>query len=303
MEGNGNEICSKCGDSTPVLPTPVGGGSEHTDANEGEGESPSKRYRAAETASKGSIGSTSYWPCSPEAYHLFRPSRILDSLVSGEGSHQQRSITETLQKALERCIKVLQSVHKWEDCWRNVIIGRNIDNFCTKAEIFEIRQRATFLCRAYQLARLSHINQWAWHKCCQEACNELNSLGMMQATCYKTVAAWNMTYRQREGFPHPNPYVLPCGKQPLPRQLEFFPDAKDEIVSFAILNLAKLTIGWFTTFLFPKLFRGLLLFGRVPTHLLQYRLPSLPPLQMIQQQVPTTRIPWIPSLLLTVWSH
>jgi hypothetical protein len=103
------------GGPAPVLPTPVGGGSERTDANEGEGESPSKRHRAADTASTGSIGSSSYWPSSPEAYHLFRPSRILDSLASGEGSHQQRSITETPQKSLERRIKILQSIHKRED--------------------------------------------------------------------------------------------------------------------------------------------------------------------------------------------
>jgi hypothetical protein len=116
--------------STLVLPMPVGGGSERTDANEGEGESPSKHHRAADNASTGFIGSTSYWLCSPEAHHcLFRLSRILDSLVSGEGSHQQRSITETPQEALERCIKVQQSVHKREDSWSNVIIGRDIDNF------------------------------------------------------------------------------------------------------------------------------------------------------------------------------
>ena len=74
---------------------------------------------------------------------------------------------------------------------------------------------------------------------------------MMQATCYKTVAAWNMTYRQSEGFPHPNPYVQ-CGKQPLPRLFEMFPDAKDEIVSFAIKNLAKLTIERVHDFIISK---------------------------------------------------
>jgi hypothetical protein len=80
------------------------------------------------------------------------------------------------------------------------------------------------LCRAYQFA-LSPMNQWAWYKCCQEACNELNSLEMMQATCMlQTVAAWNMTFRQREGFPHPDPNVQ-CRKRPVPRLLDIFPDA------------------------------------------------------------------------------
>jgi hypothetical protein len=62
---------------------------------------------------------------------------------------------ESPHEAVERRIRVLQSVHKGEDYWRNVILGRDADNFCTKADgIFKIRQRATFLCRAYQIAIL-----------------------------------------------------------------------------------------------------------------------------------------------------
>ena len=157
---------------------------------------------------------------------------------------------ESPHETLERRIRVLQSVHKGEDCWRSVSLGRDANNFCTKAEIFEIRQCVTFLCRAYQLAIL-RMNQWTWYKCCQEACNELNALGMLQARSYKTVAAWNMTYRQVEGFPHPNPYIQ-CGKRPLPRLLEVFPDAKDQIVSFALKNLAKLTIEDVRDFILSK---------------------------------------------------
>jgi hypothetical protein len=74
---------------------------------------------------------------------------------------------------------------------------------------------------------------------------------MSQATCYKTVAAWNMTDRQFEGFPHPNPYVQ-CRKCPLPRLLEVYPDAKDQIASFAIKNLAKLTIEGVHNFIVSK---------------------------------------------------
>ena len=44
-----------------------------------------------------------------------------------------------------------------------------------------------------------------------------------------------------EFIPHPNPQVQ-CGKRPLPRLLEVFPDAKDQIVAFGIKNLAMLTI-------------------------------------------------------------
>ena len=223
----------------------------NADSNEDhEGQpSPSKRHRTNTTTI--SSHSRSYWPCSPEAYHLFRPTSIGDGI--GNGNYQ--SSIETPQEALERRIKVLKSVHESENSWRNVIIGRDIDNFCTKTEIFEIRQRSTFLCRAYQLA-LQHMNQWTWHRCCQEACNELNSIGMMQGTCYKTVAAWNMIFRQGEVFPHPNPYVQ-CGKRPLPKLLEVFPDAKDQIVSYAVKNLAKLTIelvhNFILSYVIPRL--------------------------------------------------
>ena len=48
-------------------------------------------------------------------------------------------------------------------------------------------------------------------------------------------------FRRFECFLHPNLYVQ-CGKRPLPQLLEVYPDAKDQIVSFGIKNLATLTI-------------------------------------------------------------
>jgi hypothetical protein len=127
-------------------------------------ESPKKRQRREDDTAASSL---SYWPFSPEAYHfLFKPRSGTGNAVGGSdrGSTSATS-NESPQEALERRIQILQSVHKSEDSWRNVIIGRDADNFCTKAEIFEIRQRAIFLCRAYQLA-LKHMNNWTWYKCC-----------------------------------------------------------------------------------------------------------------------------------------
>ncbi|KAI2513104.1 hypothetical protein MHU86_1396 [Fragilaria crotonensis] len=189
-------------------------------------ESPCKRQRLHDMSA--------YWPRSPEAYHLFRP----------RGFNNRGSSTpidaETPQEALKRRILLLQSVHSHEDNWRNVVVGRDADNFCTRTEIANIRQRATFLCCAYQNA-LEKMNQWTWEDCCREACKQLNSLGMTQATFYKTVSEWNGVFRRLEAFPHPNPYVQ-CGKRPLPRLLEIFPDAKEQIVAYSIKNLATLTI-------------------------------------------------------------
>ncbi|KAI2493758.1 hypothetical protein MHU86_20763 [Fragilaria crotonensis] len=134
------------GNLIPVLATTATDG-DNVNANEDEEQpSPSKRHRAHAPASVGDGSSTtrtSYWPFSLEAFRLFRPSSRSggDTLLVGGDS---QSITETPQEALERRILVLQSVNKREDSWHNVIIGRDIDNFCTKTEIFDIRQQASF---------------------------------------------------------------------------------------------------------------------------------------------------------------
>jgi hypothetical protein len=161
-------------------------------------------------------------------------------VVAFVSNSTETTTMESPQEAVERRIIHLQAVHESEESWRGVVKGGDRDNVCTKAEVFEIRQRATFLCLAYQLA-LANMNEWTWHRCCKVACQTLNSLGMHQATFYKTVAQWNMVFRKLECFPHPNPYVQ-CGKRPLPRLLEIIPDAKDEIVAFGVKNLATLTI-------------------------------------------------------------
>ena len=114
--------------------------------------------------------------------------------------------SKTAEEAVEQRSILLQSVHEREDNWRNVVSGKNEENLCTKAEIFAIRQRAMFLCCAYQLA-IERMNQWTWHECCKEACELFNSLGLDQATFFKTVANWTIVFRKFESVLHPNPYV------------------------------------------------------------------------------------------------
>jgi hypothetical protein len=219
------------------------------DCNASVQPSPKKRPRIEIVEEPESI-SQLYWPDSPEARQVFKPTtgrranRVRRSSASGVGVGDCGSSAvlddETAKKALERRIALLQSVNTREDGWRDVIMGRDIDNYCTKVDIFEIRQRSTFLCCAYKMA-LSNMNRVTWHDCCKRACQFLNSLGLKQATFFKTVANWNKIFRKFECFPHPNPYVQ-CGKRPLPKLLELYPDAKDQIVSYGIKNLATLTI-------------------------------------------------------------
>jgi hypothetical protein len=210
--------------------------------DENHNASPNKRQRLDFSAGS----SCSYWPESPEAHQLFqhRQNGCGTGVLSGSDDGNGKTIpvvVESPQDAVERRIKLLKSCHDSEDSRRNVVKGRDADNFCSKVEILEIRQRATILCLAYQLA-LANMNRWTWQDCCQEACNTLNSLGIYnKATFYKTVAEWNMVFRRIECFPHPNPYVQ-CGKRPLSRLLEIFPDAKDLIVGYGVKHLATLTI-------------------------------------------------------------
>ena len=71
------------------------------------------------------------------------------------------------------------------------------------------------------------------------------------------MAEWNIAFRLLDNFPHPNLRVQ-CGKVPLPRLFENFPEAKDDIIKFAVKNLTTLTIESVHDFVInnvvPKLF-------------------------------------------------
>jgi hypothetical protein len=106
--------------------------------------SPQKRPRLEQTQED--VASISYWPDSPEARQLFRPRRrALEPAAVFDDN-------KTARDTVRRRIKLLQSVHDSQDGWRNTLMGMDENNFCSKGEIFEIRQRAIFLCCAYQIA-------------------------------------------------------------------------------------------------------------------------------------------------------
>ena len=135
-----------------------------------------------------------YWPDSPEARQVFKPITACNSRrrtpAGGDSGASSTLINETAKEALQRSIKVLQLVHEDEQGWRNVVMGRDRNNYCTKLDIFEIRQRSIISCCAYIIA-LTDMNRVTWHECCKDACKMLNSLGIKQAIHFKTVANWN----------------------------------------------------------------------------------------------------------------
>ena len=101
------------------------------------------------------------------------------------------------------------------------------------------------------------MNGWTWQACCEEACNHLNRVGIVQATYHGSVALWNIEFRMLKNFAHPNPRAQ-GGKRAMPLLFEKFPEAKDAIERFAVKKLATLTIeavhDFVHTELVPKLF-------------------------------------------------
>jgi hypothetical protein len=193
------------------------------DADSSAQESPNKRQRVNAVAACNPTV-CSYWPKSPEEYQLFKPRR---EFVSVENSNVDDTASmlnvESPQEAVQHQINLLHSVHESSESWRGVVKGGDTENYCTKTEIFEVRQRSMFI-EYMDLARV-----------CKEACKALNRVGLNQATFSKTVAELNIVFQQLESFPHPNPYVQ-CGKRPLSRLLEIYPDAKYQVVSIGIKN-------------------------------------------------------------------
>ena len=122
------------------------------------------------------------WPESPEAYYLFRP--------RGYDNRSSTRITgETPQDALNCHILLLQSGHSHKDNCRNVVVGRDADIFCTRPPT-SIAHDLKFLTsdRELRSCAMAHtnlhkkMNQWTCEDCCREACKQLKSLEMNQAT-------------------------------------------------------------------------------------------------------------------------
>ncbi|KAI2491823.1 hypothetical protein MHU86_22729 [Fragilaria crotonensis] len=147
---------------------------------------------------------------------------------------------DDVRKGLMLRIKLLQSVSQDQNGWRNVIEGRDPDNICSGYDIFAIRGRSMTLCLAYQIA-IVNMNVWTWEECCTEACQQLNRLGMEQATHHRTIQDWNNEFRTCGSFSHPN-HSVRCGKRPMPPLFIKYPMAMDDIIAFGVKNLTTLTV-------------------------------------------------------------
>ncbi len=81
----------------------------------------------------------SYWPDRPEARQLFQQITPAKSRRTLAVVDMTDDANETAKEALQRRIRMLQSVYGSGEGWRNVIIGRDEKNlFCSKVKIFDI---------------------------------------------------------------------------------------------------------------------------------------------------------------------
>ena len=197
-----------------------------------------------EVLSRNSQSVSSYWN-SLDACNLF-----------GLKVNEPLDANNVVYDMLKLRVELLQSANSSESGWRNVIEGGDPDNLCTPSDVFAVRGRSTILCLAYQLA-IQNMNQWTWEQCFTQACSQLNSLGIQQATHHRTVQDWNGIFRHHGRFPHPN-HAVRCGKQPLPLLFEKYPVAMNEIIQFGVNSLTTLTVesvhGFCHDTLIPKLF-------------------------------------------------
>jgi hypothetical protein len=172
------------------------------------------------------IAKQSYWG-SPEAIKLFNP----------------KEDDDTVKVTLERRVQLLCEANHYAESYRHIVEGRDPDDLCSKSDLKALQQRSMLLYRAYRIA-LKHMERpdyWTWTKCCEQACNTLNPIGISQATHHRRVQIWKTIFRISDNFPHPNPYAQ-IGRQPEPQLFAVYPELKTKVELFCKNNLVTLTI-------------------------------------------------------------
>jgi len=148
---------------------------------------------------------------------------------------------DVVELLVER-IELLKQVQHNEDGYQLVIpMTEEGCQSVSSHNIFVIRQKTLFLCRAYQIALEKLRVGVKWEDVCKEAVRELNNLGLKQATSGRTVMKWNREFNIHDKFPHPDPRVR-MGKKPKPPIFELFSEIELEVKTFIKDHLDCFTI-------------------------------------------------------------
>ena len=106
----------------------------------------------------------------------------------GEAKRLFHPLTSDLdcQATLRRRIKLLQKGQETNGGWQCLVHGRDPDDICTENEKLVLHHKGLLLCRVYQIA-LEKMNTVTWRYCCNQACCELNAIGIKVATNGQTI--------------------------------------------------------------------------------------------------------------------
>ena len=97
-----------------------------------------------------------------------------------------------------------------------------------------------YLREAYLFA-LQNMNDDTWEDCCRHAINKMTKRGFSFVNNYRSVGNWNIQFRERYFFPHPNIRVE-LQREYSPRLLDSFSEAEFVINQWASANMKNLTI-------------------------------------------------------------
>ena len=209
----------------------------------GEESQASKRPRLNESTVLELESEQYYWK-SPEAAKLFLGidgnSKKNRKQVPDDGENTTACDNVDIEHIMSDRIKVFKSVQKEVDGWKKIVFTHDVKDACSPTDVFILRQKSLFLCRAYEVA-LDKMPFATWNDCCQQAINELSVYGFTLATSSRTIATWNLSFRKSAMFPHPNPLVASgiAVESPI---FTTFPEAKGKLVDFARENLDTLSV-------------------------------------------------------------
>jgi len=148
---------------------------------------------------------------------------------------------ENTLKTLEQKIELLKAGNQTVEGYQSLIDGRDPHDLCMPNQVYEIRQRCAILRAVYIFAKEQMGNHISWDSCCSQSCLQLNKYGLEQTTDSQVVQRWNIAFRSKECFKHPNPHVV-HGKVPELLIFEAFLSIKCHICKFCLHDLANLTI-------------------------------------------------------------
>jgi hypothetical protein len=194
-----------------------------------EGSQPSKRARI-ETVLLDGENDLYYWKSS-EAAKLFLG---IDGSIKRSRKHTDGEDTlenVDIERIMADRIAVLKSVQQETDGWKKIVYTHDVHDACSHTDVFILRQKSLFLCRAYELA-LDKMPFLTWNDCFQQSIDKLSVFGFTLATNSRTIATWNQSFRKLALFPHPNPIVASSLSVENP-VFANFPEAKTKLIAFA----------------------------------------------------------------------